>query len=657
MKETFKLTWRVPDTVWMDDARFAEFAALLTRHPDTADEAAFFVAEPSSGAYHPLDIVRREAGVFEKRAQVLRAAGIRAGFNVWPTFGTGSAYSRSEHRPDAPFRRMVGCDGAQDASLVCPVSPEFLEYTRQKYTVLAGARPDFIWVDDDTRLTHLDGVPYPCFCPACVQGFEGGRFAGREELVAALNAPENAGLRRAWCAYGADRLARYCAEVRAAVDAVDPAIDTPFMTVGPTHTTFSGDFIEKCMKALRSRRGRPGHGFYWDDRPDGMLGKCLEAGRQVVRYPGSVQEILYEEESCPCTYLEKSLRTRRNEVSLALAAGCTGVAFNHLNPNPGMDRLLAREADGLHLQRPVWQRYTEFVHDLPWVGLWPAFSEWMAAGMDCEKGWFREDDPAYDITRPEALGRAGLPLTADAGAACAVLLAGKTLRAFSVPELEKIFSGNVFLDAAALEELEKLGLGDLCGVLLGDAHPCTAEKLTTHPFNGPFAGFSHNGIFLPARDLKPLDESVESLAYSVDGYGTRYGCCLSKYENALGGRVIVAGYDPWRFAGDPHKLWQAAAIADWFGSPLRLRRPDPLCVSRLVPLERTDGVRAAVLLVNASLDESLPCELVLRGAMTRASACMPDDLSRPLGCRREDGALCVSLPALQPWQTLTVLAE
>ena len=184
-------------------------------------------------------------------------------------------------------------------------------------------------MDDDTRFTHLGGVPYPCFCERCVSGFEGGRFASRAELAAELNKPANRDLRRKWSAYGADRLARYCAEVRAAVDAVDPAIDTPFMTVGPTHTTYAGDFIEKCMAALRSRRGRPGHGFYWDDRPEGALRKAMEVGRQTVRYPAYAVDVLYEEESYPCAYLDKAIQTRVNEVWLALAAGCSGVAFNH----------------------------------------------------------------------------------------------------------------------------------------------------------------------------------------------------------------------------------------------------------------------------------------------------------------------------------------
>lgn len=657
MAGELKLTWRVSDAIWMDDDRFSELMAMLLRQKDTADEVAFFLAEPSNGAYHPLEIVAHEADVFAKRAVQLRAAGKTVGINVWPTFGTGQTFCMSEKRPPVTFRRMVGIDGVADASLVCPTSPEFLEYIREKYTVLAKAGPDFIWVDDDTRFTDLEGVPYPCFCDDCVKNFENGRFTCREDLVAALNQPENRELRHRWSEYGADRLARFCAEIRAAVDAVNLDIDTPFMTVGPTHTTYSGDFIEKCMTALRSRRGRPGHGFYWDANPNGMLEKCMEAGRQIVYYPKETTDIFYEEESCPCVHLEKALRTRRNEVTLALAAGCTGVAFNHLNANPRMDELLAREVDELHQARPVWERYAAFAKDLPWQGLWPAYSWFMMAGMDCTDGWFKEDNADYSITKPEALGRIGLPLTVDQNAACATLFSGKTIRTFSEKELEKIFSGNVLMDVFALQELEKMGMESLAGVRSGKYHHCTSERLNGHPFNGPFEGFSHNGLFQPAYDLLALDESVETLAYSADGYGTVYGSCLTKYENALGGKVVVSGYDCWRFISDPHKLWQFAAIADWMDAPLTLRWANPLQVSRIQPFVRSNGQKAAVLLVNASLDTSEPVTVVLRGSMTKAVALTKGGAELALPCTREEDRLCIQVPSIDNWDILTLLAE
>ena len=65
MAGEFKLTWRVSDGILMDEERYAEMMNLLTRHEDVADEIAFFLAEPSSGAYDPLENVAEKAEVFK----------------------------------------------------------------------------------------------------------------------------------------------------------------------------------------------------------------------------------------------------------------------------------------------------------------------------------------------------------------------------------------------------------------------------------------------------------------------------------------------------------------------------------------------------------------------------------------------------------------
>ena len=72
----------------------------------------------------------------------------------------------------------------------------------------------------------------------------------------ALNQPENSALRRKWSEYGAQRLAEYCRTAREAVEEINPAIDVNLMTVGYSHTTFSGDYIEK--NAWRRQNPRPG---------------------------------------------------------------------------------------------------------------------------------------------------------------------------------------------------------------------------------------------------------------------------------------------------------------------------------------------------------------------------------------------------------------
>ena len=82
----------------------------------------------------------------------------------------------------------VGC--------ACPNTAEMRVYVRAKYELVARARPDFIWVDDDIRMHH-HGVAWGCFCPTCLALFakRAGRAYTREELVQAFDLPGQGGVR------------------------------------------------------------------------------------------------------------------------------------------------------------------------------------------------------------------------------------------------------------------------------------------------------------------------------------------------------------------------------------------------------------------------------------------------------------------------------
>lgn len=665
----FKLTWRLIPGLWLNDNNWQDFLNLITKYDDVADEVAFFFSDDTFLDCTPLEDTKRQADTFQKRAAMIRSRGGKVGINVWPTFDLYQ--NRQKYYADMP--RMVTKDGKKINGLACPSSEMFRSYIREKYIIMAQAAPDFIYVDDDCRFTHQNGGGYPCFCDTCVKKFENGRFQSREELVAALNAKENRDLRIRWSAYGADRLADFCKVVRAAVDEVDPGIDMPFMSVGTSHTTYAGDYIAKCTKALRSRRGRPGL-FFFDDRIlDKMMWKTMEIGRQVTEYADTVEDLLWEEDSHPQTHLNKSMRARQNEVSLALMAGCTGIAFNHQNTNPCADARLGREVDELHAMRPLWEKYFAFSRGLDWVGMWSVHDWFMNAKMDCETGWFNEfsyglyninthgSEPGaeYDVTVPDKIGTCGVALTTDKKHACATLLAGKTLHSFTEEELRQVFSGNVIMDKYALRELEKMGHGEWAGVKLDENVIPGAPYATKHPFNGPFANWTHQTLSgMMTAALIPLDDTVEMLAEARNGYDATSGyMCISKYENALGGKIIVDAYDPWHYCDEAHKLYLYSSIAEWFGAPLRMRWPDPCCISRMQPYIRTNGSKAAILLVNASLDASYEAELLVAGSMTKAVLIGKDGIEKELTCYREGNRLCITVPSLGGWEIATILAE
>jgi len=274
MDNLFRYIWRLRPAAWMNDDSFERLTALFEYEPSASDEIAILVREPIDYGYFPADRLRATLEIYKRRAGYFKKNGKLVGINTWPTFGLGGGSKKPHDCPVAPpdFDYMVGYDGKVSNGGFCSLSPAYIEHIKERFTIFAETNPDFIWVDDDCRMTHLEGGPlelwreptiYPCFCPRCVAGFDGGRWLNRETLVGALNKPGNQLLRKMWCDWGAERLERFCKILREAVDKVDPDIEMPFMSTGLTHSTFSGDYLRRCTKALRSRLLRPGHGFYF----------------------------------------------------------------------------------------------------------------------------------------------------------------------------------------------------------------------------------------------------------------------------------------------------------------------------------------------------------------------------------------------------------
>ncbi|MBQ9769086.1 MAG: hypothetical protein IJW27_02670 [Clostridia bacterium] len=653
----FKLSWRIAPAIYTDEEKWQSFLRLIDSYDGVCDEAAFYIVDDTFPELSPIEDKLRQTEICKKRFEELRRRGKTVGINVWPTLPLYEVEQR--YFPDMP--RMVGIDGNEIKNLPCPVSSEFLSFISENFTVFARSGPDFIWVDDDCRFTHLGGK-YPCFCKGCVKGFKGGEFSSREELTSALSKPENRELRVCWSAYGADRLATLCGAIRAAVDKVDENIDIGLMTIGATHTTFSGDYIKKCMRALRSKRGRPGHDLYSDRLPDKLMWKALEVGRQVYRYPETVTDTMWEEDSCPQGHLAKSFKTRQNEISLGLMMGCSGAAFNHLGLNGMIDKRLGREAFELHSNRPRWEKFLEFSAGLPLGGMWPIYSRFMTAKADPDYAWLKEkpmpenQNPDVDITTPEKIGPFGIPLTPNRKGSCATLISGKTITAFSEAELKEVFSGNVYMDGSALEALEAMGLGHLAGVSCKVSElPTKLCHFTEHPFIGAFAGQCYRTLPKKSYTLSSVCDGVEWLGYRKEVYGEGDRYYISKFENALGGKVIVNGFEAWQSGDNPSNLFLLSSVAEWFGSPLRIKWEDPNCVSRVQPYIRTDGSRAAVMLLNASLDTTDPFEIIVKGEMSKASLLLSDGSETGLNCKTEDGFTYAAVPEIWPFDLAYIL--
>ncbi len=647
------ISYRIFPGQYESDEQFSLLLKFLKEHPDAVDEIALMDEPFPRPAGLPLEKVEGIAEVLKKRIAGLRQAGIQSvGINVAHTLGhwdvPGMVFT--------PMPPAIGHDGTRSLTCMCPNSQEFRAYIQKKYVLMAGTGADFIWVDDDLRAQN-HGPVYPCFCSTCLELF--GHEKDRKALVAKLNKPENASLRREWsefCSWSMEGLSR---DLGTAVHDVDPEVELGLMTIGYSNSTYAGYQINRWMTAMGASRGRPGHGFYTDEKPGLLINKALDVGRQVRDYPPEVRTIAYELENAPYITLDKSVNTLMNECTLALMMGCNGFALNVLNRYQGTLEDFHPHMKAIAGERSQWKILVDSSAGLPLAGFWPADHPMLMANRVVdEKGWFFEG-ASYNIQAPNQLLEMGIPFAADSRHALGTILSGKLAEAFTTEELRAMLSKGVMLDVFALEVLWERGLGDLTGVKPGeDVLVAATERFTDHSMNGTDAGFVREAYAKPGErpgTLVPVSEGVIDLSHLVRHDGADLGSCLTLYENKLGGRVAVSTYAPWHRIGLGPKRRQVIALADWLTEG-RL----PVIIDqtvRVAPFIRKspDG-RFFAVLFNTSLDATGKLTLRLRASSDQVSLVSSNGF-QSLDTSLSEGEVIVEVPSIPPWSTIILLGH
>lgn len=124
------------------------------------------------------------------------------------------------------------------------------------------------------------------------------------------------------------------------------------------------------------------------------------------------------------------------------------------------------------------------------------------------------------------------------------------------------------MDGDAAQCLCERGYSRLIGCMPGKKYDNgLAEFYTQHPLNGEAAlerrdtRMTYENI-CTAMCLIPL-KGAEPLTNMVSITGEKLGVASIAFENELGGRCVVMGYDPWRFPNMWHREHQLHNIFKW----------------------------------------------------------------------------------------------
>lgn len=231
---------------------------------------------------------------------------------------------------------MVGPDGSVCMTVNCPRQPEYLAYMEKAVMPYAeAAQPYSLYIDDDLRITQHPPASSGCFCDLCIGLFnkEYGHSFSRASLVEALKSNADGGtVRREWIAFSQESLAGIARAVARGVHKVSPRTRMGLQHANFHHKLLEGWDWNPIFKAMEEETGltpvsRPGHGFYADHEPRGMIQKGLGIARQIRRLDPGITEIAPEIEGYEHKATGKSPKSICVETMYYLSMGATQMSY------------------------------------------------------------------------------------------------------------------------------------------------------------------------------------------------------------------------------------------------------------------------------------------------------------------------------------------
>ena len=478
----------------------------------------------------PLDKAAAFAPPVARMKARLAGSGLRVGVLVQSTMGHG-------YVPDspAPFQTLRLRDGRAPA-VFCPLDDAFRAHIRAQVAALvAGCDPDFLLLDDDTRLGSGYGG---CLCPlhrAALARRLGASEMSFEDLAAALAAGADPVLQRAFDETQADSMEAFFRDVRAAIDSAKPGLSAILCSCGyemPLSPRFSA-----ILAAPGQRRSvRLNNGRYiregLRDIPFWLHGTAWQLAQ---REPD--MDVLCEPDTCPHNRYAMTASMLHYHLTLSLLEGCAGAKLwltrlHEWEPASGEAyRLLLSENKAFYpalaALRPVWE------------GVRVPLAATAAWGIDWGSSILGAFGFPYANVRAPTTRHSSL-VTRHCEAPWA--LSAHDVLVLSDAELRAILRGRALLDGGAAIELAKRGFAPLTGV---DARAWGG--LPRASFEDWDGGRVNRAVPDPAdlrahdpaaRELSTLRHRAWELAPAAEPVAP--GALL--FDNAEGGRVLTVAF-------------------------------------------------------------------------------------------------------------------
>nr|MDO8086303.1 hypothetical protein [Candidatus Sigynarchaeum springense] len=560
---------RVGVANWLPAEQFDGLIALFEKYKGFVDGIALFTSETHPPL--PLDVFEQRSKVLAARMVAIKGKGYRAGINVLSTLGHHE--ENLPHSLAGNYQHLVDPGGNACKGTICPNDERSKAYIKKIYELTAKAGPDYIWIDDDVRLAGHKPIAKSCFCDACMKVFadEYGLVLTRDDLAEqCMDIPPGSAttMRRRWLDHNRNTIANLLQLIERTVHSINPCIELGLMTGDRFYEGYAfarwADILAGPGKV--AVMWRPGGGFYEETVPSDLFMKSHDIGRQVSVLPESVLQIQSEVENFPYQLYRKTPATTILEAAAHVGAGCTGAAYNLLSESDvGFfeNELMIKR---LQKARPFLDYMASTVGRSPPEGIYTGWNidSQLAAGVGGD--WFFG---GIDNSFAGQFFQIGVPAAYSGDQSSVTLFSGNGIHAHAREGILGILSKGVYMDASAVQALAALGFGEYIGFKVGPLHSIDcSELLLADDLNDGFENIRRDArqSFYPyaAASLEPLSKRARALCRMIDYSGaTVADCCMGVYENALGGRICVAGYYPWSFLLSRTKATQLKRVARW----------------------------------------------------------------------------------------------
>jgi len=602
-----KKAYRMFPYYWLEDDAFEATCEGLLKYADCVDEITLF-CDQMNEPYMTDEMLEEWTSILTKRIARLRELGFESvGLNMLQTIGHGD-YGIDVNAA-MPFPAEVDYTGASPATVPCPRNASYREFIAKKFKAYAETGPDFIWVDDDTRIAETG---YICFCDDCIAEFcdRYNLRTNRKNLVDTLSSDgddENAQVvRRAWSSFVLESYCDVLSIVKDAVASVDPDIKMGLMAVHiPANAYILSDYAP-MIEALGADMTRPGGGNHTETYAAEMLTKTAGVALQNTQLLG-IPDRQYELEDFPQTYY-KSAKMHITECTAAIMAGCNALAFASVPPDKGNDDVMT-----------AIREHTAEWNDLVSVGdSWKLYGTTALYDYDydiyADKGhYFSTIGHSFYNQELTYFSNGYCSFTPYQENSCLTFITEDMANALTQKEIEEIFSKGVIMDGGAARHLISMGYEDYVGASRATwKNADVNERYTDNALNGEAAGTYRYVYARGHYDFKLVD-GAEALAVSnntafEDGKVTSFS-----FENELGGRVAVFGLEPWSYFGTWQHLEQSDNLIEWLTkgqNPVRVLNATRVASYIKQPEDRS---RFMLMLISASLENIDELEVRILG--------------------------------------------